>query len=207
MSASRSRGGAGSQWGVRYPRWEGSVQYWSPGGSLYHPRDQSDSFRFFFINLLFISLQNNKYGKRPLDESGDDPAGKNPSGSSADGGGPPAAKIQCTTTTTTSSSSSGTAPGGGPAKFSVEIVQQLEFTASASGATSVSVKTLTNTSVKSEVRLSLFYLLLFHSFFLYSSGCPKGNFQNSYLWCVYPMCNYETHPECFHNKDPIFFFF
>lgn len=80
------------------------------------------------------------------------------SSSSSSADGPPAAKIQCTTTTTASSSA--TASGGGPAKFSVEIVQQLEFTASASGATSVSVKTLTNTSVKSEV--SWFGLLLLY---------------------------------------------
>ena len=114
-----------------------------------------------------------KYGKRPLDDSGDGGGSESTSGGGGSGGGgsgiggiggiggvggvggvgdgPPAAKIQCTTTTTTSSAATGSS--GGPAKFSVEIVQQLEFTASASGATSVSVKTLTNTSVKSEVSI------------------------------------------------------
>ena len=100
-------------------------------------------------------LQQPKYGKRPLDESGDGggsesatASGTAPGSANGPPDGPPAAKIQCTTTTTASSSATSS---GGPAKFSVEIVQQLEFTANASGATSVSVKTMTNTSVKSEV--------------------------------------------------------
>lgn len=87
-------------------------------------------------------LQQQKFLKRPSEEL--DPAGQ------SEGFEPPV-KLQCTT------QQHGTHQNDGLTKFSVEIVQQLEFTTSAANSqpqqisTNVTVKTHANASVKSDV--------------------------------------------------------
>lgn len=90
-------------------------------------------------------LQQQKFLKRPADDL--DPIGGGQSGESFE----PPVKLQCTTQQHNSHQNEGLT------KFSVEIVQQLEFTTSAANSqpqqisTNVTVKTHANTSVKSDV--------------------------------------------------------
>lgn len=104
--------------------------------------DEVRSFNAFIlvicINLFSFGFQQQKFLKRPADEPN---AGNGPGG----GGLSPPNKVQRPN-----------APGESLTKFSVEIVQQLEFTTSAADSqpqqisTNVTVKALTNASVKSE---------------------------------------------------------
>lgn len=97
-------------------------------------------------------LQQQKFLKRPADEHDASAAGESFE---------PPVKLQCTTqhggTRQSSTSSSSSSSEQGLTKFSVEIVQQLEFTTSAANSqpqqisTNVTVKAHTNTSVKSDV--------------------------------------------------------
>lgn len=104
-----------------------------------------------------------KFLKRPAPSSNDDletsnlGTGAGPSSNNSDNYGEPPVKLQCTTTQQHSNSTHQN-NGDGLTKFSVEIVQQLEFTTSAANSqpqqisTNVTVKAHhTNTSVKSDI--------------------------------------------------------
>jgi len=105
-------------------------------------------------NVFCFVLQQQKYLKRNSDELQD--------GGGGDGGFEPPPKMQCTGGQQRQGGNSSGGGGGSEnlTKFSVEIVQQLEFTTSAASSqtqqisTNVTVKAMTNTSVKSDIASS-----------------------------------------------------